>query len=402
MTTASPKPDVARRARELLTTAFHAAPAAIGWAPGRVNLIGEHVDYCGGYVLPVAIERQTVVAAAANSVGRIRAVSENAPPNHAEAALADLRPGVVDGWFRYVAGAAARALGPLDGRSFGIDLAIASDVPIGGGLSSSAALEVAVASACLRLIDKNMSGRELASACRDAEHQFAGVPCGLMDQYIVALAQEDHALLIDCSTETHRALPIGDEVRIVIAHCGVSHTLSDSEYGTRRASCERTLAAVRAAGLDRPTLRHCSPEDLAAASIPPIDRQRAGHVIRESRRTVDAAAALERQDWRTFGRLMLASHASLRDDFKVSCAELDDLVALATRLPGVYGARMTGGGFGGCVVALCHQLCAAVVLSALQDSTIRPDACLVTRPAAGAGSIALGGRPTQAQSRRQC
>ncbi len=331
-------------------------------APGRVNLIGEHTDYNDGFVLPMAIDRQAVVAAAPRAGRRVRVFALDLG-EHAEFDLD--HPGMRERgiWLDYVEGVAQALLRrgvPLSGA----DLAITSDVPTGAGLSSSAALEVAsglalasVAGDGRRAVDRVT----LALAGQEAEHTYVGAKVGIMDQLIAALGQAGHALLIDCRSLETKLIPV-DTSRTLIAICDsrVKHELAASEYNTRRAECERGVELLRKEGLaDIRALRDVSVEQFAAYEnfLPEPVRRRCRHIVTENARTLAAAAALEAGALTEMGRLMFASHESLSKDYEVSCAELDRLVNLATALGPevVAGARMTGGGFGGCTVNLVRR-----------------------------------------------
>ena len=326
-------------------------------APGRVNLIGEHTDYNEGFVLPMALERRTYVAAAPRTDKRIRVFSQEMNAAAEFEVRADLQP--LDGqpsgaWINYIRGVAAC----LERDWFllgGADLLIKSEVPLGAGLSSSAALEAAVGFALLSVSEQSGSLLNVALALQKAEHEFAGTQCGIMDQYITCLAQPDHALLIDCRSLSCENIPLAlTEARVVICDSRVKHELASSAYNQRRAEC---VEGVRRLAQHMPgiqSLRDVEVEefDQVAATLPDVIRRRCNHVITENVRVAFAVDALKRHDLAFFGKLMLASHESLRHDYEVSCQELDWLVALAAQQPGVYGARMTGGGFGGSTVNL--------------------------------------------------
>lgn len=361
--------DVVSRVKRLFKEHFGTQVPGIGCAPGRVNLIGEHVDYCGGLVLPIALERITAVAVGAREDREgVEVVSEAGPHMSGSNVYVE---GVAALWSKWLS-----QHGIHDNGLGGMQVAIASDVPVGAGLSSSAALEVATACALSKVggwgeredpggADKRW--KKVVSLCREAEHRYAGVPCGIMDQYVSVFGVRGHAILIDCEENSdggveHRAVPLGAKgksVRVVVADCGVRHALNDGGYAQRRWACERALAEIQRAARENGAgqgpfnLRRCTLEDLAKAQG--LDQEAtdcASHVIQECQRTIEAAHALERGDLARAGQCMNASHESLRDLFKVSCVELDRLVELAKSLRGVIGARMTGGGFGGCIVAL--------------------------------------------------
>ncbi|MCH1610757.1 MAG: galactokinase [Luminiphilus sp.] len=315
-------------------------------APGRVNLIGEHTDYNEGWVLPMAIDRYTAMAAAPGMPGQIR-VRSLAMAEERSLSLDQLHTPHRDLWMRYVQGVIAQ-YDQHGVRCPGLDVAVVSSVPPGGGLSSSAALELATA----HLLDA-VTGQTLTPAARiqasvQAEREMAGVPCGIMDQTVVELAESGQALLLDCADQTARPVPLGsDAPALLVIHCGVSHALAEGAYAKRRADCEQASAL-----LGVKTLRDVGPDQLARLKDEGVLHQRANHVVAENKRVRDAVTTIEQGHWDRFGALMTASHRSLRDDYEVSCSELDLLVELATAEPGVHGARMTGGGFGGCVIVL--------------------------------------------------
>ncbi|MCA1564595.1 MAG: galactokinase [Acidobacteria bacterium] len=327
-------------------------------APGRVNLIGEHTDYNDGFVLPMAIDRETCVAAAARADRRVRVFSLNLG-EHAEFDLD--RPGMRERgiWLDYVEGV-AQALERRGVRLGGADLVISSDVPVGGGLSSSAALEVSAGLALASVAGVEVDRVELALAGQEAEHTYVGAKVGIMDQFIVALGRAGHALLIDCRTLETQAIPVDTtETLVVICDTRVKHELSASEYNLRRAECEEGVELLRREGLANiRALRDVSEADFERYGhvLPEVVGRRCRHVVTENARTLDAAAALRERRLEEMGRLMLASHESLRQDYEVSCRELDVLVEIATSLAGAtLGARMTGGGFGGCTVNLVRR-----------------------------------------------
>jgi galactokinase len=323
-------------------------------APGRVNLIGEHTDYNDGFVLPMAIERRTYVAGAVNGTSKLRVRSLTLGESY-EVDLA--QPGIArrGTWLDYVEGT-ARALLERGQKVVGCDLLLDSTVPAGAGVSASAALELSVGFTLAVLGGTAAPDRvQLALAGQAAEHQYVGTLCGIMDQYIAALGRPGAALLIDCRSLETKAVSLRlDRVSVLICDTRVKHELSSSEYNLRRAECQR---GVELLGLRLPgtrSLRDVSLDQLDrfSAELPEVVRRRCRHVVTENARTLAAVDALTRGDLNTMGALMGASHASLRDDYQVSCRELDVAVATASGEDGVYGARMTGGGFGGCTVAL--------------------------------------------------
>ncbi len=342
---------------------FRAPPERVIRAPGRVNLIGEHTDYNAGFVLPMAIDREVVIAARVRADHIVRMVAQDFNREQSEFALDAIRRDDTYAWSNYLRGV-AYFLQERGIKLSGLDLLIHGNVPIGAGLSSSAALEVCAAvtfqvfsrrprelGAGSFVIDKI----DLAKLCQQAENDFVGVKSGIMDQFVSLLARKDHALLIDCRALSHQFVPLPKSATIVICDTMKRRGLVDSEYNARRAECEE---AVRLLGekSDRPikTLRDVSASEFARfeRDLPPIPSKRARHVIHENERVLNAVAALKKNDLVAFGRLMNASHESLKNDYKVSCEELDAMVGIARKQPGCFGARLTGAGFGGGTVNL--------------------------------------------------
>ncbi len=308
------------------------------------------MDYNEGVVLPVAVQMDIAVAFRPRHDRQVRIFSANFDAQ-AEFDLADLAPGSVSGWAAYPAGV-AWAMAQAGFAVRGLDAAVAAVIPIGGGLSSSAALEVAFAGAFRQSSDLDLPELALAKLCQVAENQFVGVNCGIMDQVVAACAEAGKALLIDCRSLEVSHMPLPDGVRVVILCTGVERELRASEYNQRRRECEDAVTRLAAVDDDIRALRDVSPEQLASLLRhlpPPLDR-RARHVVGEIERVHLAAAALEQGERERFGELMFASHRSLRDDYEVSSDELNALVELARQAPGVIGARLTGAGFGGCTV----------------------------------------------------
>jgi len=343
---------------ERFTQLFEAAPR-IFQAPGRVNLIGEHTDYNDGFVMPAAVGFCTRVAIAPRHDHKLVVCSENFA-EQLEFNLDELPEKGSEHWSDYVIGV-AKTLSYSGSMLIGANLLIEGDVPQGAGLSSSASLEVAVGYALLDVAGDAIDLAKLALLCQKAENDFVGARCGIMDQFISSHGQDGHALLLDCRSLEHRLLPLGDEARLVICNTMVRHSISGGEYNRRRAECE---AGVRCLAKHLPgvrALRDVTLSDLATygGDLPKTIVRRCRHVISENSRVLQAASALERRDLETFGTLMRESHISLREDFEVSCAELDLMVGLAGQAPGVYGARMTGGGFGGCTINLVRNDCVA-------------------------------------------
>jgi galactokinase len=321
-------------------------------APGRVNLIGEHTDYNEGFVMPAAIDFFTLVAIDTRDDRRIVIRSEN----FSETAELDLDQPPSRGrghWSDYPFGVAVK-LEAAGQRLRGANMLVRGEVPIGSGLSSSAAIEVATGFALLDIAGTRIDRLELAKVCQQAENEFVGMRCGLMDQFISCFGQTGHALMLDCRSLDYRLLPLPDKVKLVVCNTMVKHELAVSEYNARRAECEEgvRLLAQKLPGVR--SLRDVTIADLERAGdeLPVVIRKRSRHVVTENTRVVEAAAALEREDLKNFGELMCESHRSLRDDYEVSCKELDLMVDIAKRVEGVFGARMTGGGFGGCTINL--------------------------------------------------
>ena len=327
---------------------FGREPVGVVAAPGRVNLIGEHTDYNDGFVLPIAIERTTAAAFAPREDSIVRLVSVQAD----ESAEIDFAGQLVAGkpaWANYSIGVAA-GLVERGAAVTGADILFDSDVPLGGGLSSSASLEVATAMALLGGTKGDIPDADLAKICQMAEHNFAGTPCGIMDQSIAIMGKGGGALLLDCRDSHTQQIPFDNpELVLLVADTQVKHELSDGGYAARRDQCY-----AAAAKLGVKMLRDADHDQVAAAaeSLSEKERMRARHVVGEIDRTLEAVGALEAGDYERFGKLMVGSHNSLRDDYEVSCEELDAIVELACACEGVFGARMTGGGFGGCAIIL--------------------------------------------------
>jgi galactokinase len=348
-------------------------------APGRVNLIGDHTDYNEGFVLPVAIDLACVVRARPRRDGLVRLRSEELEEEVELAADGSTEPtGVEPHWGRYAAGV-VRTLAERGRPAAGMDAVVSSTIPLGGGLSSSAALEVAVALALNDVAGFEPAPLEVALACQEAEQIATGVPCGIMDQLASLFGKHNSALLIDCRSLEIRPIRLPPRLAVLIVHSGVSRTLVGSEYASRRDEC-----AAIAARLGVASLRDATPEQVA-------DEPRARHVVSENARVLEAARALETGDVAALGPLLSASHASLRDDFEVSTPELDALVE-ALQEAGAIGARLTGAGFGGCVVGLASRDDADVIVESAAGhywaQTGRQPRAFVFRAVDGAGRIA--------------
>jgi galactokinase len=374
--------------RRAFAERFGGTPTLVVQAPGRVNLIGEHTDYNDGLVLPAAIDRHVWIAARPNGAHRIR-LAATAYDGVAEFPADDPHRSGLPSWARYpqgvAVGMAARGI-PL----VGLDAVITSDLPVAAGLSSSAALEVASAIAFEQMSGQVLAPRERALLCHTAEVEFVGVPCGIMDQFAVTLCRRGHALFLDCrSQETHH-IPIGHEVLIAVCDTGVARTLAGSAYAERRRECEQAVAALQAAGMAIRSLRDVTADDLPALDrLPDPLGRRARHVVTENARVIEAARLLEGSAPAGLRAVFLASHENLRNNYEVSCPELDAMVEAALGSPGCIAARMTGAGFGGAVVALVQRADAerfvAAAAAGYTQRTGRTGTFFVTEAAESAG-----------------
>jgi galactokinase len=342
----------AQEAQAWFAEVAEAEATHLAFAPGRVNLIGEHTDYNGGFVLPLAIDRGIYMAGRLRDDAKVRVWSAEQPGTRADFHVDMAVPRGAPPWSNYVRGVVA-GFQQAGLAVPGFDAAIYANLPEGGGLSSSAALELATATLVEAMAGVTLPPEQKALLCQRAEHDFAGTPCGIMDQFAVTFGQRGHLLLIDCRTQRREPVPMpSGETSILVINTMVKHALTDGGYAQRRADCHE---AARWLGV--PELRDVTPAEVEAARprLPERLFRRARHVTTENDRTLDAVEALRRGAWERLGGMMYASHASLRDDFDVSCSELDAVVSAARGLGlgrGVYGCRMTGGGFGGCCVAL--------------------------------------------------
>jgi galactokinase len=334
-------------------------------APGRVNLIGEHTDYNGGYVLPTTIPQRTRVEIARREDGRVRVLTTNvgAEPLLAYTVGEESRRGT---WIDYVQGVTAQYLGRGVALP-GFDARIESNVPLGSGLSSSASLLVALARAIRALFRVSIDDLEIARLAHAAEHDFVGAPVGLMDQMVASLGDRETALFLDTRTLVFRRIPLPKDAEIVVIDSGIAHRHASGDYRTRRAECEQAAIALGVAQLR-------DVDDAIVPRIdslhPPLDR-RARHVVTENARVLAAVEALELGDLARLGRLFVESHRSMRDDFEVSLPEIDELVESALAQPDVHGARLTGGGFGGSIVVLVKRGAAGQVARAITDAYAR-------------------------------
>jgi len=337
--------------RSMHLARFHAEPAIFA-APGRVNLIGEHTDYAEGFVMPVAIDFATLAGISPRSDGKIVLYSENYAQERSFDAAAP-PTAASKHWTDYPLGVVAILAG--EGHKIpGFSLSLWGDVPLGSGLSSSAALEVATALAMLSLIGVSYPGPVLARLCQRVENEFVGANCGIMDQFISANGKENHALLLDCRDLSFRLAPIPANVALVIANTMVKHSIAGGDYPTRRRESEAAGAIINGHRGGVPFLRDATLEDLEkwGGEMEPKSYLRAKHVITEDLRTVAACEALLKGDMEEVGRLMGEAHKSYSGDFEGSCMEADAMVDLAQDIPGLIGARLTGGGFGGCTINL--------------------------------------------------
>ncbi len=337
-------------------------------SPGRVNLIGEHTDYNDGFVFPMAIGPQVTFVCRARSDGQVRIRSTVYPDQLVEFSIESAIEKSEPKWANYLRGVAAelkRAGIPL----VGMDVQLSNTLPVGGGLSSSAAIEVGTAVCFLELAGLQIDPARLALICQKAEHDYAEVPCGIMDQMIVSSAIKDHATLYDCRSGQKKYVALdAKELRVVVVNSMVKHSLADGEYGRRRQQCEEGVRIIGNGDPNIRALRDVTMEQLQAAreKLSDVVYRRCRHVISENQRTVEAAAALGKRLYEQMGQLMVQSHNSLRDDYQVSVRELDFLVEQAMKIKGVYGARMTGGGFGGCIVALVQPRSVEHLLQSLE------------------------------------
>ena len=325
-------------------------------APGRVNLIGEHTDYNGGFVLPMAIDRECAVAIGKRDDRKIHARSLNLDDSD-EFDLDNETERKKGAWINYIEGV-ARILERKRVRLSGADMLIFSTVPTGAGLSSSAALETVSGLALSKISGQTVDKKTLALVGQQTEHEFVGAMVGIMDQFVSANAQKGHALLLDCRSLEFENVPLDtSEVSVVICDTRVKQDLATTEYNTRRAECEKGVRILQEFLPEILQLRDVSREDFEkfAGHLPEPIRRRCRHVVTENERTLSAADCLRNGNLTEFGRLMWQSHASLRDDYEVSCKELDMLVEIARKSEGVLGARMTGGGFGGSTVNLVRR-----------------------------------------------
>lgn len=360
-------------------------------APGRVNIIGEHTDYNDGFVLPMAIERYTIIAADYGKDGSKNQISWTCGLTKKSATIPIVNPipkAEKGDWTNYIRGV-LNGFQELNTKIPSLDVYMYSTVPIGGGVSSSAALEVSSATLLETVTGKKLDKVQKALLCQKAEHTYAGMPCGIMDQFISTLGEKDHLLLIDCRDKSYKLVKMSDpEVSVLIFNTNVKHKLVGGEYAERRGQCEK---AARTLGVK--ALRDANMKLLeeSKTKLEPVVYNRAKHVIEENERTIAATKLIENSNWEKTGELLYASHYSLKDLFEVSCRELDVVVESAKNIGiegGVYGCRMTGGGFGGCAIALVktqsvNQIAIKLIEEYKKQTGIEP-AVFVSRPSQGA------------------
>lgn len=382
-----------QQAEQRYVAMYGQPPQWIVTAPGRVNLIGEHTDYNDGFVLPMAIDQYVVIAAASNEQSRNRVASFHSAnlEDTFEVSLSEsIEPGSVH-WSSYIKGVIA-GFSEHGGSLPSFNAVIQSSVASGSGLSSSAALEVATATLLEAILNISLDPEKKALLCQQAEHRFAGVPCGIMDQFSSVFGREDALMLLDCRSQQIQSVPfVSSDVTVLITNSNVKHRLADGEYAKRRQQCETATKALGVSSLRDATLvgleKMCDQMDQ-------VIFQRARHVITENTRTLEAAAAIGEENWIATGELMYASHDSLRDDYEVSCDELNILVGLAQEIGvdgGMFGSRLTGGGFGGCTVSLVKTESVAAVSERLRSGYLEhtgiEPSIFSSRPSRGAHVI---------------
>ncbi|MBH9740709.1 galactokinase [Vibrio navarrensis] len=383
--------ELIHKVKSAFQTVLGYTPTHLIQAPGRVNLIGEHTDYNDGFVLPCAINYQTVVAAAKRGDNLVRVVSVDYGNALDEFDITQeilFQPDKM--WANYIRGVVKCLL--ARGYQFGgADISVSGDVPQGAGLSSSAALEVVIGQTFKELYDLAISQAEIALNGQQAENEFVGCNCGIMDQMISAQGKDNHAMLLDCRSLETEAVPMPEEMAVVIINSNKKRGLVDSEYNTRRQQCEEAARSFGVKALRDVTMAQFKAK---VAQLDETVAKRARHVISENERTVEAAQALRAQDMKRLGELMAQSHASMRDDFEITVTEIDTLVEIVKAVIGEQGGvRMTGGGFGGCVVALVPPALVEPVKAAVEEkysqATGLNASIYVCQAKAGAGLMAV-------------
>jgi len=395
-----------QEALNLYRVRFGADPDVCVYAPGRVNLIGEHTDYNDGFVLPFALPFRTIIVGSlikdggSNKASTLISASLKGGPESNEAVFvvdANLSEGTPK-WANYVKGTIVQYLKELP-EGFAFNAAIVSDVPIGSGLSSSASLEVATATLLERLCNiTSVTGVSKALRCQQAEHTFAHNPCGIMDQYISSMGKAGNLLLIDCRSQNYQLIPFGSSSSssngpvVLVTNSNIKHNLAESEYPVRVKQCKEAVAILKKTNSEIEALR-----DATMDMIPLIEKEagknslvvkRARHCIGEDKRTLDTVEALKKGDYVSVGKYMTESHRSLQNDYEVSCSELDQLVDASLKIKGVYGSRMTGGGFGGCTVTLVDRSAVPALKAALMEAYFNCE-FYEAEPSEGAGEIIL-------------
>lgn len=379
-----------RRGIDLFKSEYESSPEIAAYGPGRVNLIGEHTDYNDGFVLPMALPLVTILVGRANGTNEINLYTLNNDADNPRKTKflinGSIQPAGKPKWANYLKGVIANF---KEAPVPGFDVVIVSSVPAGGGLSSSAALEVATYTFLEALTGKKTERLvDKAAACQKSEHQYAGTPCGIMDQFVSVMGHQGHALLIDCRTLESELIPLDDpNVVILITNSNVKHELTGSEYGLRRKQCEE---AARLLG--KKSLRDAIEPDLAILEKKGVDKKliaRARHVVTEIKRTEEGAKALQQNNYIRFGKLMVESHISLRDDYEVSCPELDTIVDAAIEVEGVFGSRMTGGGFGGCAVTLLKKEAVDRCINNIKNIYSGDPVFYICKPSAGARQLTM-------------
>jgi galactokinase len=371
-------------------------PGKVFAAPARVNLIGEHTDYTGGLVMPMAVDFETAAILSKRDDGHAVFYSANYQEEVSfDIATLGCNPG--GHWSDYPAG----VLWSLQKEGIAVDgfsMTLAGDIPLGAGLSSSASVEVATALALLNHAQATLPLEALATLCRRAENEYVGAKSGIMDQFVVAGAVAHRAMLLDCRSLKYELLPLPDQIRVVICNSMVKHAVATGEYGDRRDEVEAGQAVLRQERPGVELLRDATVEDLEACKgkMSAASFARCRHIITENHRVLAAREALLQEDVKQFGALMVKAHASMRDDFAASCAEIDTLVEIAMQLPDCFGARMTGGGFGGCTVNLVRAEVTEQFVEALKAQYAAKTGivaeCFVSAPSDGALAIAAKGR----------
>jgi len=349
------KSDLVITSAQAFKANFGIPPTHVSSAPGRVNLIGEHTDYNNGYVFPVAINRRTVIAASRRNDRKLRIHAHNFNAS-VEVSLDGLKATKSESWSNYSKGVAA-VLQENGTKLAGADLLIYSDIPNGVGLSSSAALEMATAYALLALNSIAMPPVEVIHSCHNAEFEFVGIHCGIMDQFISCLGKKDHALFLDCESLKYEHVRVPAGCKLIVCDTGVKRSLAASEYNIRRQQCSEGAQQLSYVVPSVRSLRDISVKQFEQykGKLGDVIRKRCRHVIYENERVLQSVAALKRHDLSEFGKLMYQSHMSLKNDYEVSCAELDVVVDICAEVDGVYGARMTGAGFGGAAICLVES-----------------------------------------------